>query len=243
MTTNAKPMTPEDALDPSRALVPSIQQVNEVRVQKGFWPKIRRTAARIPFARQVVSVYYSARDPETPTAAKGILLGAPADPDGRPLVTLEGVSFRHGAGPRVLSDVPFTVRNGDIIALLGANGAGKSTLCRHFIGLHRPSSGRVRIGETDAAGMTIAQIAQQVGYVFQNPGVIVFAPTMPEEQHTVPALPAENPRDFSATLSTRPSPPMSASADPDIPAKIRLPKMLTCARPPGIRPTAVSAKR
>ena len=75
MTTNAKPITPEDALDPSRALVPSIQQVNEVRVQKGFWPKIRRTAARIPFARQVISVYYSARDPETPTAAKGIMLG------------------------------------------------------------------------------------------------------------------------------------------------------------------------
>ncbi|TPW05325.1 MAG: hypothetical protein FD125_764 [bacterium] len=76
MTTNAKPITPEEALDPSRALVPSIQQVNEVRVQKGFWPKIRRTAARIPFARQVISVYYSARDPETPTAAKGIMLGA-----------------------------------------------------------------------------------------------------------------------------------------------------------------------
>ena len=76
MTTNAKPITPEDALDPSRALVPSIQRVNEVRVQKGFWPKIRRTAARIPFARQVVSVYYSARDPETPTAAKGVMLGA-----------------------------------------------------------------------------------------------------------------------------------------------------------------------
>ena len=76
MTTNAKPITPEDALDPSRALVPSIQQVNEVRVQKGFWPKIRRTAARIPFVRQVISVWYSARDPETPTAAKGIMLGA-----------------------------------------------------------------------------------------------------------------------------------------------------------------------
>ena len=76
MTTNAKPMTPEDALDPSRALVPAIQQVNEVRVQKGVWPKIRRTAARIPFARQVVSVWYAARDPETPTAAKGIMLGA-----------------------------------------------------------------------------------------------------------------------------------------------------------------------
>jgi uncharacterized membrane protein YkvA (DUF1232 family) len=75
MTTNAKPITPEEALDPSRALVPSIQRVNEVRVQKGFWPKIRRTAARIPFARQAISVYYSARDPETPLAAKGMMLG------------------------------------------------------------------------------------------------------------------------------------------------------------------------
>jgi uncharacterized membrane protein YkvA (DUF1232 family) len=75
MTTNAKPITPEEALDPSRALVPSVQKVNEVRVQKGFWPKIRRTAARIPFARQVISVWYSARDPETPMAAKGIMLG------------------------------------------------------------------------------------------------------------------------------------------------------------------------
>jgi uncharacterized membrane protein YkvA (DUF1232 family) len=76
MTTNAKPITPEEALDPSRALVPSVQQVNETRVQKGFWPKIRRTAARIPFARQVISIWYAARDPETPTAAKGLMLGA-----------------------------------------------------------------------------------------------------------------------------------------------------------------------
>lgn len=76
MTAKAKPITPDDALDPSRALVPSVQRVNEMRVSKGFWPKIRRTAARIPFADQLVSVYFAARDPETPTAAKGIMLGA-----------------------------------------------------------------------------------------------------------------------------------------------------------------------
>jgi len=75
MTAKAKPITPEEALDPTRALVPSVQRVNEMRVQTGFWPKVRRTAARIPFARELVSVYYSARDPETPMAAKGIMLG------------------------------------------------------------------------------------------------------------------------------------------------------------------------
>ena len=71
----AGPITPEEALDPSRALVPAVQRVNEVRVQKGFWPKIRRTASRIPFAGQALSVWFAARDPETPTAAKGIMLG------------------------------------------------------------------------------------------------------------------------------------------------------------------------
>ena len=80
MTSKAKPasgpMQPEEALDPSRALVPSVQRVNEMRVQKGFWPKIRRTASRIPFAANALSVWFAARDPETPTAAKGIMLGA-----------------------------------------------------------------------------------------------------------------------------------------------------------------------
>jgi len=76
MSVKAKPMTPDEALDPSRALVPSVQKVNEVRVTRGFWPKIRRAASKIPFADQAVSVFYAARDPETPTAAKGIMLGA-----------------------------------------------------------------------------------------------------------------------------------------------------------------------
>ncbi|MES2862423.1 MAG: YkvA family protein [Pseudomonadota bacterium] len=76
MTAKAKPISPEDAIDPSKALVPSVQRVNEVRVTKGFWPKVGRVAARIPFANQVVAVYYSARDPETPMAAKGIMMGA-----------------------------------------------------------------------------------------------------------------------------------------------------------------------
>ena len=80
MSSKAKPsnetITPEDAIDPSKALVPSVLRVNEMRVKTEFWPKIGRVAARIPFAKQVVSVYFAARDPETPMAAKGIMMGA-----------------------------------------------------------------------------------------------------------------------------------------------------------------------
>ena len=113
MSSKAKPMTPDAALDPSRALVPSVQRVNEVRVSKGFWPKIRRTASRIPFAGQALSVWFAARDPETPTAAKGLMLGA-----------LAYFVLPIDAIPDVLSGIGFTDDAAVItavIATLGAN--------------------------------------------------------------------------------------------------------------------------
>lgn len=76
MTANANTADPADAIDPGKALVPAVQRINEQRVARGFWPKIARTAARIPFAGQALSVWYAARDPETPAAAKGVMLGA-----------------------------------------------------------------------------------------------------------------------------------------------------------------------
>ena len=70
-----------------------------------------------------------------------------------------------------------------------------------------------------------------------------IGPTIAELDVTAAANAGEKPFFFIASISMRPMPPMSASAEPDMPAKIRLPKMLTCARPPGRRPTAVSANR
>jgi len=65
---------PKAAIDPTRALVPAVVQVNERRVARGFWPKIRRVAAKIPFASDALSVWYCARDPATPPTAKGLML-------------------------------------------------------------------------------------------------------------------------------------------------------------------------
>ncbi|WP_309093120.1 YkvA family protein [Phenylobacterium sp.] len=58
------------------ALAPYVMKLNEERVAKGFWPKIRRVAASIPFAKEALSVWYCARDEDTPIAAKGMMLAA-----------------------------------------------------------------------------------------------------------------------------------------------------------------------
>ena len=67
---------PAAEIAPERALVPSVLRVNEQRVAAGFWPKIRRVAAKVPFATQALSVWYCARDDETPLRAKGMMLAA-----------------------------------------------------------------------------------------------------------------------------------------------------------------------
>jgi uncharacterized membrane protein YkvA (DUF1232 family) len=63
-------------LDPAKALVPATVRVNEQRVTRGFWPKFRKVAAQLPFACDVLAVWFCARDPQTPTTAKGMVMAA-----------------------------------------------------------------------------------------------------------------------------------------------------------------------
>ncbi len=67
---------PTRPLPSSRALTPQVIRVNEARVASGFWPKLRKVARKIPFASDLVAVYYCARDPETPAGAKAMMMAA-----------------------------------------------------------------------------------------------------------------------------------------------------------------------
>lgn len=67
---------PDREIAPDRALVPAVMKLNEQRVDEGFWPKIRRVAAKVPFAKEALSVWYCAKDDDTPLAAKGMMLAA-----------------------------------------------------------------------------------------------------------------------------------------------------------------------
>lgn len=48
----------------------------EDSVRQGFWPKLARVLARVPFAEDAIAAYYCAFDPATPLKVKGILLAA-----------------------------------------------------------------------------------------------------------------------------------------------------------------------
>jgi len=98
------------------------------------------------------------------------------------LVRFEGVHFRYsGDGPEVLKGLNFNVNAGDVIAVLGHNGSGKTTMVKHALGLLKPTEGRVLLEGQDTRKMTVAQAAHTVGYVFQSPSQMLFAPTVREE--------------------------------------------------------------
>ena len=61
-----------------------------------------------------------------------------------PFVTLSGIS-KSFVGVKVLKDVSFDVRPGEVHALLGENGAGKSTLIKILSGLYTPDAGTITL--------------------------------------------------------------------------------------------------
>ena len=104
-------------------------------------------------------------------------------PDGgQTLVTFRDVAFRYDkALPEVLHGVNFTIRKGDVVAILGPNGAGKTTLVKHALGLLKPTRGDVLLEDKNTREISVAQAAQTVGYVFQSPSQMLFAPTVEAE--------------------------------------------------------------
>src|SRR6202521_5114592 len=93
---------------------------------------------------------------------------------GETVLELDGVTKVYGEEPPVpaLRGVSFSVRRGELVAIVGPSGSGKSTLL-HVIGtLERPSSGVVRIGGVDAAGLSDGDLsllrAREIGFVFQQ---------------------------------------------------------------------------
>ena len=93
---------------------------------------------------------------------------------GASVLELDGVTKVYGEDPPVpaLRGVSFSVRGGELVAIVGPSGSGKTTLL-HLMGtLERPTSGRAFITGHDIARLTDGELAAlratQIGFVFQQ---------------------------------------------------------------------------
>lgn len=109
------------------------------------------------------------------------------------IVTMEHVTKVYGEGDsRVwgLHDVSMTVKQGEIVSIVGASGSGKSTLLHVMGGVDTPTSGKVVVDGKDITKLNDEQMAifrrRKVGFIFQAYHLIPVLTV--EENITMPIL-------------------------------------------------------
>lgn len=72
----------------------------------------------------------------------------------------------------ILKNINLTIKQGQVIALVGPNGCGKTSLLNIISGFHQPVSGTLRLYDRDIASHSVSQRAKLgIGRVFQHVGI------------------------------------------------------------------------
>ena len=84
----------------------------------------------------------------------------------------DGIAFGYDDSRTVLDGVDVVVEPGETVAVVGSSGAGKTTLAALLAGVHRPRTGRIRVGDVDLERLAVTDrpvlVTQEV-HVFSGP--------------------------------------------------------------------------
>ncbi len=102
--------------------------------------------------------------------------------DAPPSIVVDNLDFIYQPlNVHAVKGVSFEIKKGEFVALIGQNGSGKTTILKNLLGLLRPTSGKVLVAGMDTNVTAVAEMAQRVGFVLQNPDQQLFAQTVAEE--------------------------------------------------------------
>jgi energy-coupling factor transport system ATP-binding protein len=97
------------------------------------------------------------------------------------MIEIRDMTYGYNEEKKVIQNVSFSLRNGEILAIAGRNGTGKTTITRLVMGLLKPEQGTVFFDGRDVTQSPAAERSAVIGYVFQNPDSQIFANTVLEE--------------------------------------------------------------
>ncbi|MGI9335828.1 MAG: type I secretion system permease/ATPase [Gammaproteobacteria bacterium] len=94
-------------------------------------------------------------------------------PDLKGEIVFQNVSFEYPeASLNALTDVDFTIKPGEHVALIGRIGSGKTTIQRLIMALHDPTDGAVQVDGVDVRQIDPADLRRSIGYVSQD--IVLF---------------------------------------------------------------------
>jgi energy-coupling factor transporter ATP-binding protein EcfA2 len=100
---------------------------------------------------------------------------------GETVISCTDLEFSYSPKQKLLKHINLDIRRGEFVAILGHNGSGKTTLAKHFNGLLSPKEGEVYINNRSTKKLSLVELSNEVGYVFQNPDSQIFAETVYDE--------------------------------------------------------------
>jgi len=93
-------------------------------------------------------------------------------------LTFENVSFQYIDKKPVLTDISFTAKPGEMVAIVGPTGVGKTTIISLIARFYDPVSGRILLDGIDLRKLTLASLRDQISIVLQD--IFLFNGTIAE---------------------------------------------------------------
>lgn len=97
------------------------------------------------------------------------------------ILKMEKVSFSYDGARRILDEISFDIREGEMVSVVGKNGAGKSTLSKLLCGFEKEDLGTICYKGQDIKDKTIKERAEIIGVVMQNPNQMISKPMIYDE--------------------------------------------------------------
>lgn len=94
------------------------------------------------------------------------------------LIETNQIAFTYPDGHQAISNVSFSIGQGESVGIIGENGAGKSTLLMLLLGILFPNEGQISVANLPVTKKTLPHIREKIGMAFQNPDDQLFMTTV-----------------------------------------------------------------
>lgn len=100
---------------------------------------------------------------------------------GKDILTVDHLSFQYTKRRKILHDISFSIKAGEMVSIVGTNGAGKSTLAKVICGFVKEDEGDICYLGESLKDKTIKERSSFIGFVMQNPNQMICKPMIYDE--------------------------------------------------------------